>query len=96
MKLDGTPVGQVKSLRTRSSEDVKEAMQGEEIAVAVQGPPWGATSRSWTNLASTPLSANGKRLKKADLRLLKKRFLQRSWRFTGKTTISGAVRRPVQ
>ena len=28
MKLDGTPVGQVKSLRTRASEDVKEAMQG--------------------------------------------------------------------
>ena len=28
MKLDGTPVGQVKSLRTRGSEDVKEAMQG--------------------------------------------------------------------
>ena len=41
MKLDGTPVGQVKSLRTRASEDVKEATQGDEIAVAVQGPTVG-------------------------------------------------------
>ncbi len=41
MKLDGTPVGQIKSLRTRSSEDVREAMQGDEVAVAVQGPTVG-------------------------------------------------------
>lgn len=41
MKLDGTPVGQIKSLRTRSSDDVREAMQGDEVAVAVQGPTVG-------------------------------------------------------
>ena len=41
MKLDGTPIGQVKSLRTRSSEDVREANQGDEVAVAIQGPTVG-------------------------------------------------------
>lgn len=41
MKLDGTPVGQIKSLRTRASDDVREAMQGDEVAVAVQGPTVG-------------------------------------------------------
>ena len=42
----------MKSLRTRASEDVKEAMQGEEVAVAVQGPTVVVTSRNWTNSTS--------------------------------------------
>ena len=41
IKLDGTPVGQIKSLRTRASEDVREAKQGDEVAVAIQGPTVG-------------------------------------------------------
>ncbi|MDG1537077.1 MAG: GTP-binding protein, partial [Candidatus Poseidoniaceae archaeon] len=41
MKLDGTSVGQIKSLRTRASEDVKEANQGDEVAVAINGPTVG-------------------------------------------------------
>ena len=41
MKVDGTAVGQVKSLRTREGEDVKEAHQGDEVACAITGPTVG-------------------------------------------------------
>ena len=41
MKLDGTQLGQVRSLRTRDSEDVKEARQGDEVALALHGPTVG-------------------------------------------------------
>ena len=41
MKIDGTQIGQIKSLRSRASEDLKEAKQGEEVAVAVMGPTVG-------------------------------------------------------
>jgi translation initiation factor 5B len=41
MKRDGTLVGKIKSLRTRSSEEVKEGRQGDELAVAVIGPTVG-------------------------------------------------------
>ena len=41
MKLDGTPVGQIKSLRTRDQKMLKEAKQGDEVAVAISGPTVG-------------------------------------------------------
>ena len=41
MKVDGTAVGQIRSLRSRSSDELKEAKQGEEVAVAIMGPTVG-------------------------------------------------------
>ena len=41
MKVDGTAVGQIRSLRSRSRDELKEAKQGEEVAVAIMGPTVG-------------------------------------------------------
>ena len=67
MKLDGTPVGQVKSLRTRSSEDVKEASQGDEVAVAIQGPTVGRHIEELDEFYVDVPASHAKRLKKLSL-----------------------------
>jgi translation initiation factor 5B len=67
MKLDGTPVGQIKSLRTRASEDVMEAKQGDEVAVAVQGPTVGRHIEELDEFYVDVPERHVKRLKKADL-----------------------------
>jgi translation initiation factor 5B len=67
MKLDGTPVGQVKSLRTRSSEDVKEASQGDEVAVAIQGPTVGRHIEELDEFYVDVPASHAKRLKKLNL-----------------------------
>ncbi|MAJ01218.1 MAG: translation initiation factor IF-2 [Euryarchaeota archaeon] len=67
MKLDGTPVGQIKSLRTRDSEDVKEAMQGDEVAVAIQGPTVGRHIEELDEFYVDVPESHVKRLKKAEL-----------------------------
>lgn len=67
MKLDGTPVGQIKSLRTRASEDVMEAKQGDEVAVAVQGPTVGRHIDELDEFYVDVPERHVKRLKKADL-----------------------------
>ena len=67
MKLDGTPVGQVKSLRTRSSEDVREASQGDEVAVAIQGPTVGRHIEELDEFYVDVPASHAKRLKKLEL-----------------------------
>ena len=67
MKLDGTPVGQIKSLRTRASEDVREAMQGEEVAVAIQGPTVGRHIEELDEFYVDVPERHVKRLRSADL-----------------------------
>jgi translation initiation factor 5B len=67
MKLDGTPVGQVKSLRTRSSEDVKEANQGDEVAVAINGPTVGRHIEELDEFYVDVPASHAKRLKKLNL-----------------------------
>ena len=67
MKLDGTPVGQIKSLRTRDSDDVMEAMQGEEVAVAVQGPTVGRHIEELDEFFVDVPESHVKRLKSSDL-----------------------------
>jgi translation initiation factor 5B len=76
MKLDGTPVGQVKSLRTRASEDVKEAMQGEEIAVAVQGPTVGRHIEELDEFYVDVPERHVKRLKKVGLSPIEEEILE--------------------
>ena len=75
MKLDGTPVGQVKSLRTRASEDVKEAMQGDEVAVAIQGPTVGRHIDELDEFYVDVPERHVKRLKKVDLSALEEEIL---------------------
>ena len=67
MKLDGTSVGQVKSLRTRDSDDVKEARQGEEVAVAIQGPTVGRHIEELDEFYVDVPEMHAKRLKKIEL-----------------------------
>ena len=76
MKLDGTPVGQIKSLRTRSSEEVKEGRQGDELAVAVMGPTVGRHidegDAFWVDIPA----AHAKRLRKIDLTPVEEEILE--------------------
>jgi len=75
MKLDGTPVGQIKSLRTRASEDVKEAMQGDEVAVAVQGPTVGRHIEELDEFYVDVPERHVKRLRKLDLSPIEEEIL---------------------
>ena len=75
MKLDGTPVGQIKSLRTRASEDVKEANQGDEVAVAVSGPTVGRHIEELDEFYVDVPEAHAKRLKKIELTPIEQEIL---------------------
>jgi translation initiation factor 5B len=75
MKLDGTPVGQVKSLRTRSSDDVKEASQGEEVAVAIKGPTVGRHIEELDEFYVDVPESHAKRLKKIELTPIEQEIL---------------------
>ncbi len=75
MKLDGTMVGQIKSLRTRASEDVKEANQGDEIAVAVQGPTVGRHIEELDEFYVDVPERHAKRLKKIGLTPIEEEIL---------------------
>ena len=76
MKLDGTQIGQIKSLRTRGSEDVKEGRQGEELAVAVMGPTVGRHidegDEFWVDIPAS----HAKRLRKLDLTPIEEEILE--------------------
>lgn len=75
MKLDGTPVGQIKSLRTRDSEDVKEANQGDEVAVAINGPTVGRHIEELDEFYVDVPESHAKRLKKIDLNPIEQEIL---------------------
>ena len=67
--------GQVKSLRTRSSEDVKEASQGEEIAVAINGPTVGRHIEELDEFYVDVPESHAKRLKKIELTAIEQEIL---------------------
>ena len=75
IKLDGTPVGQIKSLRTRASEEVKEAMQGDEVAMAIHGPTVGRHIEELDEFYVDVPERHVKRLKKADLTPIEEEIL---------------------
>ena len=76
MKLDGTPIGQIKSLRSRSSEDVKQGHQGEELAVAVMGPTVGRQIEEGDEFWVDIPSSHAKRLRKIDLTPTEEKILE--------------------
>ncbi len=76
MKLDGTPVGQIKSLRTRDSDDVKEANQGDEVAVAISGPTVGRHIEELDEFYVDVPESHAKRLKKIDLNPIEQEILE--------------------
>ena len=76
MKLDGSPVGQVKSLRSRASEELKEAKQGEEIAVAVMGPTVGRHIEELDMFYVDIPESHVPRLAKVELTELEKEILE--------------------
>ena len=67
MKLDGTPVGQIKSLRTRDGDDVKEGSTGDELAVAVHGPTVGRHIEELDEFYVDVPESHAKRLKNIEL-----------------------------
>lgn len=67
MSLDGTQLGQVRSLRTRDSEDVKEAKQGDEVALALQGPTVGRQINELDELYVDIPERHASRLRKIEL-----------------------------
>ncbi len=75
MKLDGTSVGQIKSLRTRASEDVKEANQGDEVAVAINGPTVGRHPEELDEFYVDVPESHAKRLKKIELNPVEQEIL---------------------
>ena len=75
MKLDGTPVGQIKSLRTRASDDVKEANQGDEVAVAINGPTVGRHIEELDEFYVDVPESHAKRLKKIELNPVEQEIL---------------------
>ena len=76
MKLDGTPVGQIKSLRTRSSEEVKEAVQGDEVAVAVMGPTVGRHIDEGDEFWIDIPASHAKRLRRIELTPIEEEILE--------------------
>jgi translation initiation factor 5B len=76
MKMDGTPVGQVKSLRSRDSEELKEASQGEEVAVAIQGPTVGRHIEELDEFYVDVPESHAKRLKKLNLDPIEQEILE--------------------
>ena len=76
MKMDGTPVGQVKSLRSRSSEELKQANQGEEVAVAIQGPTVGRHIEELDEFYVDVPESHAKRLKKLKLDPIEEEILE--------------------
>ena len=67
MKLDGTPIGQIKSLRTRGGDDVKEGSTGDELAVAVHGPTVGRHIEELDEFYVDVPESHAKRLKNIEL-----------------------------
>jgi len=67
MKLDGTPVGQIKSLRTRDGDDVKEGSTGDELAVAVHGPTVGRHIEELDEFYVDVPESHARRLKNIEL-----------------------------
>ena len=76
MKKDGTAVGQIKSLRNRSSEEVKEGHQGDELAVAVMGPTVGRHIEEGDEFWVDIPASHAKRLRKLDLTPIEAEILE--------------------
>ena len=75
MKVDGTAVGQVKSLRTREGEDVKEAHQGDEVACAITGPTVGRHIDEGDEFFVDVPESHVRRLRKVELTEVEKDIL---------------------
>ena len=76
MKKDGTAVGQIKSLRNRSSEEVKEGHQGDELAIAVMGPTVGRHIEEGDEFWVDIPASHAKRLRKLDLTPIESEILE--------------------
>ncbi len=75
MKRDGTLVGQIRSLRNRSSEEVKEGRQGDELAVAVMGPTVGRHIEEGDEFWVDIPAGHAKRLRKLGLTPIEEEIL---------------------
>ena len=75
MRPDGSQVGQVKSLRTRDSEDVREANQGDEVACAIQGPTVGRHINEGDEFLVDVPESHARRLRKVELTAVEEEIL---------------------
>lgn len=75
MKTDGTPVGQIKSMRNGDSQETKEAMQGDEVAMAISGPTVGRQIDEGDVFYVDVPSSHAKRLRGIDLSVVEQDIL---------------------
>ena len=75
MKPDGTSVGRVQSLRT-GDEVLKEARQGDEVAVAIQGATVGRGIDEEDILLVDIPESHAKRLRKLEMTAMEEEIYQ--------------------
>ena len=75
MKTDGTPVGQIKSMRNGDSQETREAMQGDEVAMAISGPTVGRQIDEGDVFYVDVPSSHAKRLRGIDLSVVEQEIL---------------------
>ena len=75
MKTDGTPIGQIKSMRNGDSQETKEAMQGDEVAMAISGPTVGRQIDEGDVFYVDVPSSHAKRLRGIDLSVVEQEIL---------------------
>ena len=75
MKTDGTPVGQIKSMRNGDSQETREAMQGDEVAMAISGPTVGRQINEGDVFYVDVPSSHAKRLRGIDLSMVEQEIL---------------------
>ena len=76
IKLDGTQVGKIRSLRNRSSDEVREGRQGDELAVAIMGPTVGRHIEEGDEFWVDIPASHVKRLRRLDLTIIEQEILE--------------------
>ena len=88
ISTDGNFIGQIKSLRTRSSEDVKQGHQGESWLLQLWALPLVGKSKKATNFGSTSI-LTCQRLRKLDLTPIEEEILKSPAYIVSRTTFWG-------
>lgn len=76
MKLDGSAVGQIKSMRSTDGLELKKATQGEEVAMAISGPTVGRHIDELDEFLVDIPSSHAKRLRSVELNPVEEEILE--------------------
>ena len=76
MKLDGSAVGQIKSMRSTDGLELKKATQGDEVAMAISGPTVGRHIDELDEFLVDIPSSHAKRLRSVELNTVEEEILE--------------------